>query len=459
MSVWIWALVLIAAVWAAHWGAEHLAKPLKKLRKQWGFSVAAGGALVGLAAASPEIGINVASAVTGVADIGLGTMFGSNVIAIPFMVITAYIATRHLKKENADKGHKQHLKEHLLKVDPTAVTVQAIPYLVIVAIVAILTVPAQWRGLQPIDGWIMLGVYLVYLAQALLRGKQEGEKVDWKKKEIYLAVAGLAALGLGAFFTVRATENIVSALGISKIVGGLFITAPMAALPEIFATWNVAKSGQITSGVTSVIGDHAVTLTVAFLPLALVTVPVQDLTLYVTILSFAGLVGVLYAAFIHWGGENGQHGFNRWQVFTMGAVVLVYVGVMLFGVLQVFGGPSGEGAKLFKAFNQDKNDYLEDGEFYRVVAEIGYFETWDQDGDESLSEDEWRAGISEYLGGYSFDQVEEFGEWDLNGDSRISEGEFRESLFEAVDEDRNSQISESEFVNLYREGSGSKRGG
>ncbi|MBC5995094.1 sodium:calcium antiporter [Pontibacter cellulosilyticus] len=343
MSTWLWALVLIAAVWAAHWGAEHLAKPLKKLRKQWGFSVAAGGALVGLAAASPEIGINVASSVTGVADIGLGAMFGSNVIAIPFMVITAYIATRHLKKENADKNHEQHVKEHLVKVDPTAVTVQAIPYLVIVAIVAILTVPAQWRGLQPIDGWIMLGVYLVYLAQALMRGKREGEKVEWKKKEIYLAVAGLAALGLGAFFTVKATENIVSVLGISRIVGGLFLTAPMAALPEVFATWSVARSGQITSAVTSVIGDHAVTLTVAFLPLALVTVPVEDLTLYVTVLSFAGLVGILYAAFIHWGGPGKEHGFNRWQVFTLGAVVLVYVGVMLFGVLQVFGGSSGEG--------------------------------------------------------------------------------------------------------------------
>ena len=42
----IWIPVLLAAVWAAHWGAEHLAEPLKKLRKQWGFSVAAGGAFV-----------------------------------------------------------------------------------------------------------------------------------------------------------------------------------------------------------------------------------------------------------------------------------------------------------------------------------------------------------------------------------------------------------------------------
>ncbi|WP_224994710.1 sodium:calcium antiporter [Cesiribacter sp. SM1] len=341
MSVWIWVLVLLAAVWAAHWGAEHLAHPLKKLRKQWGFSVAAGGALVGLAAASPEIGINITAAITGVGDIGLGTMFGSNVIAIPIMVVTAYIATRHLKKENRDKGHEMHVREHLLRVNKTAVTVLALPYLVIIAVVAILTVPPDWRGLQPIDGWIMLGMYVVFLLQALLRGKKESEQVEWKKKEIWLAVAGVAVLGLGAYFTVLATENIVKALGISKIVGGLFITAPMAALPEIFATWSVAKSGQITSGVSSVIGDHAVTLTVAFLPLALVTVPVNNFPLFATVLSFVGLVGVLYAAFIHWGRSQGVHGFKRWQVFTLAAVALVYVAVVLFGVLQVFTGGSG----------------------------------------------------------------------------------------------------------------------
>ena len=337
MNTWLWALVLIVAVWAAHWGAEHLAHPLKKLRKQGGFSVAAGGALVGLAAASPEIGINISSAIAGVSDIGLGTMFGSNVIAIPIMVVTAYLATRHLKKKKGHKRHQQHLKEHLLKVDPRAVTVQALPYLLIVAVVALLTVPAPWRGLQAVDGWIMLAVYLVYLAQALLRGRKEKEEVEWKKKEIWLAVAGVLVLGAGAFFTVRATENIVSALGLSNIIGGLFITAPMAALPEVFATWSVAKSGQVTSSVTSVIGDHAVTLTVAFFPLAMVGVPVNNFPLFATVLCFVGLVGILYAAFIHWGAKEQQQGFKRWQVFVLAAVVVVYVGVILFGVMNIFG--------------------------------------------------------------------------------------------------------------------------
>lgn len=32
MSPWSWVLVLLGAVWAAHWGAERMADPLKKLR-------------------------------------------------------------------------------------------------------------------------------------------------------------------------------------------------------------------------------------------------------------------------------------------------------------------------------------------------------------------------------------------------------------------------------------------
>lgn len=333
---WVWALVLIAAVWAAHWGAERLSEPLKKLRKQWGFSVAAGGALVGLTAASPEIGINTTSALRGVSDIGLGTMLGSNIIAIPIMVATAYVATRKAKLQGKGKEHKEHLKEHLVGVDPQAVTIQALPYLAILAVVAVLTLPSGWRGLQPVDGWIMLGVYLVYLTQALLRGRQKGEKVSWERREVLLAVAGVAVLALGAYLTVLSTENLVSAFGIPRVIGGLFITAPLAALPEIFATWSVARSGQVTPAVTSVIGDHAVTMTVAFLPLALVTVPIENFRLYWVNLAFVALMPSLYAAFIHSGGDGHEHGFKRWHVLSFGAAVLVYIFVVLVWVLNVF---------------------------------------------------------------------------------------------------------------------------
>ncbi|WP_230534401.1 sodium:calcium antiporter [Microvirga roseola] len=367
MGWFLWVPVLLAAVWAAHWGAEHLSKPLKKLRRQWGFSVAAGGSFVGLAAASPEIAINTTSAIRGVTDIGLGAMLGSNILAIPTMVTVAYFATRKRdlgqgkgndggSKQSQEEGraeraskeggqhsdrkqgggsgghqnHGEHVEQGILAVDRTAVTVQAIPYLVIVGIAALLTLPVPGRGLQPIDGWVMLAAYAVYLAQALLRGRQKSEKVEWKKGEIWKAMAGVGALVVGAYFTVLSTENIVQGLGVPRIIGGLFITAPVAALPEVFATWYVARSGQVTSAVTSVIGDHAVTMTIAFFPLALVTTYVMNPLLFQVNLVFVALVPSLYAAFIHFGGS--EHGFKRWQVVTLLAVPVVWVFLIVFWV-------------------------------------------------------------------------------------------------------------------------------
>ena len=342
MTYLLWVPVLLAAVWAAHWGAEHLAAPLKKLRQKWGISVAAGGALIGVAAASPEVGIATTAALRGASDIGLGSSIGSNVIAIPIMVVTAYLATRK-RQLGTDEGdgegesdagsphedHDEHLDEHLLAVDRQAVTVQALPYLGLVALFAALTLPAPWRGLQPLDAALLGAGYLAYAAQALLRGRGEGDVVEWSKKEVGLAVGGVAALVAGAFFTVLATENIVSGLGVERVVGGLFITAPMAALPEVFATWSVARAGQVTPAVTSVIGDHAVTLTLSFVPLALVGLPLGDLRLFAINLAGVALVAALYAGFIWWGGA----GFRRWQAAALAAVAPVWAAVVYFWAL------------------------------------------------------------------------------------------------------------------------------
>lgn len=339
MGAWIWVIVLIVAVWAAHWGAERLGDPLRKLRSQWGLTQVAGASLVGIAAASPEIGINTTSAFRQVADIGLGTMLGSNIVAIPLVTTAAYIASRKAQLGEADQpeigedfeSHRRHRQQRFMKIDKEAVTTQTIPYLGIIAVVALLTIPAPWRGLQPIDGWIMLAVYLIYLTQAVLRGRQSGQQTQWGTDEIQSSVAGVLALGIGAYFTVISTENIVSAIGISAIIGGLFITAPMAMLPEIFATWSIARSGQLTAASASVIGDHAVTLTVAFFPLALVTVPVNNFPLFIVNLTFVALVAAAYAFLIHWGTE--EHGFKLWQILALDSIYLIYLAVIFLGGL------------------------------------------------------------------------------------------------------------------------------
>ena len=345
-TVWLWAGGLIAGVFAAHWGAERFAKPVKKLRRQWGLSAVAGGAFVGLAAASPEIGINVMSAIRGVADIGLGVMFGSNIVAIPVMVTTAYLASRTTFVGDGDSPepsrsapdssgaspyseageHQEHLQENFLRVDREAVTVLALPYLGTLAVVAVLTLPAPWRGLQPVDAGVMALVYVGFLGQAVFRGRTEGQSVEWEAREILLAGAGLVVLAGGTYLAVRSTENIAAAFGISNLIGGLFITALVAATPEIFATWSVVRSGQVTAGTTSVLGDHAVTMTVAFVPLALTTVPVENFRLYWVNLVFVAAMPAAYAVLLHFG--TAEHGFKRWQVAVLDGLYVLYVAVV-----------------------------------------------------------------------------------------------------------------------------------
>ncbi|EJN56841.1 sodium:calcium antiporter [Halogranum rubrum] len=349
LRIGFWFVVLLAAVFVAHWGAERLTEPLKKLRRQWGITAIAGGTLIGLASASPEVGTNTISAIQGVSGIGLGNMLGANIISVPLMVTVAYVATRkrNLSDDTSESGqsstgdsatthqnHEQHRHERLLQVDQSAVTVLALPYLGIITLVAILTIPEPWRGLQPVDGAIMFLAYLLYAGQALVRGRQEGESVEWSAKEIGFAVAGLGALAVGAYFTVRATENLASLFGISNVIAGLFITATMSTTPEVFATWAVTRSGQVTSGATGVLTDNAVTMTLAFVPLALVTVTITDFQLYWVNLVFVAVMPIIYSAFLYW--SRDESGFSRWQVLVFILVYLGYVGVMLFGVLNIW---------------------------------------------------------------------------------------------------------------------------
>ena len=355
MSTWIWAAVLLASAAVTHWGAERLAKPLGKLTRQWGITGAAAGALVALVTAGSEIGINTTSALRDVSDIGLGMSLGSNVFAVPLTVVVVYLATRKRRLGSGEEGedsesdgegsedsqspsgsedaeaHRRHVERHVLRVSKETVTVLTLPYFGLLALVAVLTLPAPWRGLQPLDAAILLVGYALDLTQALKRGRGEGEDASWSRTEVALAVAGVAAMGVGAYFVVRASENMASGLGLSEIVTGLFITALATALPELFGAWSIARSGQVTAATSSVIGDHAVTMTVALVPLALVGLPVEDLRLFAVNLAFVGVVPALYAAFIWWGGA--EKGFRRWQVAALAAVVPVWAAVVYFWAL------------------------------------------------------------------------------------------------------------------------------
>ena len=364
LNVWFWAVALVVRVLVAHWGSEQITNALKKLQRQWGLSAVAGGAFIGLATASTEFSINALSAYRNVSAIGLGVLLGSGTIGIPVNITVAYLAsrTRGLRsgggqsgssngsrsgQEDADSSggsqpgqdgsnHREDLQEQLLRVSRDATWVLTLPYLGILAVVAVLTLPAPWRGLQPIDSWILLAAYLLYLGQAVYRGREQSEDVQWNRTEIGLAVGGVVAIIVGAYAAVRGTENVATAIGIPQIVAGIFITAIVAAAPEAFSTRSAIKGGQVTAGTTTVIGDKATSMSLALVPLGVVTVPIQNFQLYWVSLAFVVFMPTTYAALIHWGSSEHAPGVKRWQVLALDGLYLAYVGVMVFWVLNIF---------------------------------------------------------------------------------------------------------------------------
>lgn len=337
-GTWFWAGVLVVAVWITDWGADRLTGPLRTLRRRRGLSPVAGSAVIGLALASPEITINATSALRNVSDIGLGLVLGGNVLSLPLLTSIAYVASRRRGLEHeADGGeadHERHLDERLLRVRSDAVTSLVLPYVGIILLMGALTVPRRWRGLQPVDGWIMLAAYLVFLFATVAGDRGSGEDVEWSRRESGLAAAGVLVLIAGAYGIVVSTERLVTAFGISGLLGGLFITAPIGMAPEAFGTWHVTRSGQVTAGASDVITDSAVTLTLGLFPLAMVTVPINEFRLYWVSLGSVLAMTAVYGGLIRLGSD--EPGFELWQVLLFDALYLVYLAVLLVWVLNLF---------------------------------------------------------------------------------------------------------------------------
>lgn len=141
---------LVVAAFVARWGAEQLAAPLKAVRLRYGFTGAAGGPPIPFGSARPDVGINTVSAITGTASIGLGSMLGSTVVSIPITVAVAYAAVRRNRSDSgggdgqADAEADEQAGE--LRVQRQSVFIDALPYLAIIALFALLVLPGPWRG-------------------------------------------------------------------------------------------------------------------------------------------------------------------------------------------------------------------------------------------------------------------------------------------------------------------------
>jgi len=198
---------------------------------------------MGLATASPEISVNVASVAFGWPDLGLGAALGSNVPALPLIITLSYLSARFPRSGGTGPADPPPPR-----VQPDAVPVQVVPYALVLLLLAALTIPPWWSGLQPVDGVILAGAFGLYLAYVFRQTRPE-DSSPTPDCNIRRALIGLPAIALGALGSVIAARNLTDALGISDLIGGLFIIGFLCALPESFAAWKLTRERKTTTAV------------------------------------------------------------------------------------------------------------------------------------------------------------------------------------------------------------------
>jgi cation:H+ antiporter len=146
----LWVVLVITGTGTMQWGASRASAALDAYRRRAGLAEVIAGALLGIATASPEISVNIVSVAFAWPDLGLGAALGSNVPALPLVFLLAWLSLRFARapRVSDDPGGPPctsvgaaTTEMPVPVVAPAAVEVQALPYLLVVLLLAALTLP------------------------------------------------------------------------------------------------------------------------------------------------------------------------------------------------------------------------------------------------------------------------------------------------------------------------------
>lgn len=287
-------------------GAVSLALNLRLSRLVIGLTV------VGMGTSAPELMVSVQSALKGSPDMAVGNVVGSNIANILLIMgigalLSPMVATGLSLKRDA-------------------------------LIMCAVTAGLLWLGLQGVvtrdQGWIMLGIFAVYLMgvyvwEKVLTGKDtapagepDSERQGSPLVALIWVAVGLLMLVSGADALVRGAENVARGFGISEAVIGLTLVAVGTSLPELTVTIIAAfrRQGEVSLGnligsnIFNILGILGVTACIAPLriapQMAQIDMPVAlaVAALVLLIILFAQKVGRLsgllflglYAAYMAW---------------------------------------------------------------------------------------------------------------------------------------------------------------
>jgi len=245
--------ILATSIFFVVKGATLATKHAARLAENYNMSkYIVGFIIIAIISILPETFISISSAIEGIPEFGLGTLFGSNVadLTLVFSVIL-FVAGRGIR-----------IKSEILKNNII------FPFILVIPLV--LGLDGLYTRREGI-ALIILGVIFYYLA--FKNDKHESLVVitpNNRMKNIFYLFFSMVLLLIGSHFTVTSASNIALTLGISPILIGMLVVGLGTTLPELIFSLKSIKKHNDSMAVGDILGTVLADATIVVGILALI---------------------------------------------------------------------------------------------------------------------------------------------------------------------------------------------
>ncbi|MDZ4225315.1 MAG: calcium/sodium antiporter [Candidatus Andersenbacteria bacterium] len=230
-------------------GADLLVDGAGSLAKKFGVSeLVIGLTVVAFGTSSPELVVNLLSAIRGSTELALGNIIGSNIANVLLILgVTAIIAPLAVKRSTIWSE---------------------IPLMLLASLAVLFLVNdgaidgAGQSAVTRIDGLVLLLLFSIFLYYTYGISRVKGgtdnpdiKKRSWQKASLMIS-GGLAGLVLGGYWMVDSATKFATALGVSEAVIGLSIVAIGTSLPELATSVVAAWRKNVDIAVGNIVGSN-----------------------------------------------------------------------------------------------------------------------------------------------------------------------------------------------------------
>ena len=205
--------------------------------------------IIGFGSSMPEMAVSAMSSLQGNTGLALGNAIGSNITNIALILgLTAILSP--------------------IAVSSTVLQ-RELPYLILLtALSAFLLYQDQDSALSRIDGYLLIGAFMVLMAWSvraglrgendpLAKGVEKGLKAPINRKvAIMYTLAGLIFLIIASHILIWGGVEIATAFDISDLVIGLTVVAIGTSLPELAASISAVRKNEHELALGNVIGSN-----------------------------------------------------------------------------------------------------------------------------------------------------------------------------------------------------------